>query len=163
MRGKNKMEEQEFKHIVRIVNTDIDGNKKIIDSLRKIYGVSFMFANMICNIAKVDKNKKSGTLEDKEIEKLEDVISNPLKYGAPVWMLNRRKDMETGEDRHLTSADLKFFNDNDIKMMKKIRSYKGVRHMEGLPVRGQKTKSKFRKNKGKVMGVKRRAGAKAGK
>jgi small subunit ribosomal protein S13 len=78
-------------------------------------------------------------------------------------MLNRRKDMETGEDRHLTTADLKFFNDNDIKMMKKMRSYKGIRHMEGLPVRGQKTKSKFRKNKGKVMGVKRRAGAKTGK
>lgn len=157
------MAEQEFNHIIRIVSADIDGNKKIMDALRKVYGVSFMFANMVCNFAKVDKTKKAGFLTDKEIEKLEDVIQNPAKYGAPSWMLNRRKDFETGEDKHLTSADLKFFKDNDIKMLKKIRSYKGVRHMEGLPVRGQKTKSKFRKNKGKVMGVKRRAGAKAGK
>lgn len=156
-------ESQEFKYIVRIVNTDIDGNKKIVDALRKIYGISFMFANMTCNFAGVQKNKKAGTLEDKEIEKLEDVITNPAKYGAPSWMLNRRRDLETGEDKHLTTSDLKFYTENDIKMMKKIRSYKGVRHMEGLPVRGQKTKSKFRKNKGKVMGVKRRVGAKTGK
>jgi small subunit ribosomal protein S13 len=48
-------------------------------------------------------------------------------------------------------------------MMKKIRSYKGMRHAYGLPVRGQRTKSKFRKNKGKVKGVKRKSGVKQGK
>ncbi len=70
-------------------------------------------------------------------------------------MLNRRKDVETGEDKHIVTTDINFVNDNDIKVMKMIRCYKGIRHSMGLPVRGQKTRSNFRKNKGKVMGVKR--------
>lgn len=156
-------EDENFRHIVRIVNTDLDGNKPIADALRKIYGVSFMFANMACSLSGVDKSKKTGTLGDEEIRKLEDMISRPLENGAPAWMLNRRRDNESGEDKHLTTADLKFLKDNDIKMMKKVKSYKGIRHMDGLPVRGQKTKSNFRKNKGNVTGVKKRPGAKSGK
>ena len=58
---------------------------------------------------------------------------------------------------------MSFTQDNDIKMLKKIKSYKGIRHSLGLPVRGQRTRSNFRKNKGKVMGVKRKEGAKADK
>ena len=74
------------------------------------------------------------------------------------------KDYETGKDKHLTVADLTFTQDNDIKIMKKIKSYKGVRHILEQPVRGQKTKSNFRKNKGKVhLGVKKKAGAKSGR
>jgi small subunit ribosomal protein S13 len=56
-----------------------------------------------------------------------------------------------------------FTKDNDIKLMRKIKSYKGTRHSAGQPVRGQRTKSNFRKSKGKVMGVKRKAGAKSGR
>ena len=61
--------------------------------------------------------------------------------------------------------DLSFAEENDIKMMKKIRSYRGVRHGMGLPVRGQRTKSNFRKNKGKVsLGViKKKEAPKSGK
>jgi small subunit ribosomal protein S13 len=158
------MEEQrkDFKHIVRIVNTDLDGNKPILDSLRKIKGVGFMFSNMICHMAGVDKHKQTGYLSDDDILKIEDVLKDPVKHKAPAWMLNRRGDVETGEDIHVITGDLKFQQENDIKMMKMIRSYKGVRHSFGQPVRGQKTRSNFRKNKGKVMGVKRSAGAKSG-
>ena len=70
-------------------------------------------------------------------------------------MLNRKHDPESGQDRHLLVAELDFEKDNDIKRMKMIRSYRGLRHMFGYPVRGQRTRSNFRKNKGKVMGVKR--------
>jgi small subunit ribosomal protein S13 len=80
---------------------------------------------------------------------------NPLKYGSPRWMLNRRNDYETGDDRHLLTGDIGFVRDNDIKRLKMIKSRRGMRHMFGLPVRGQRTKSNFRKNKGKVLGVKR--------
>lgn len=155
--------EEDFKHIIRVVNTDLDGNKKIVDALRKIHGVSFMFANMVCNLSGVNKGKKAGELTDEDVKKLEDVIDNPLKHETPAWMLNRRADIETGENKHITTGDLKFNKDNDMKMMKKIKCYKGIRHMDRLPVRGQKTKSNFRKNKGTVMGVKRKAGAKKGK
>ena len=66
-------------------------------------------------------------------------------------MVNRRKDIETGEDRHLVGVDLKFMQEQDIKRMIKIKSYKGVRHMFGLPVRGQRTRSSFRG--GRTVGV----------
>ena len=94
-------------------------------------------------------------MSEAETKRIEEVIVNPLKFGIPSWMLNRRKDMETGEDRHLVVNDLIFTQETDVKMMKKMRTYKGVRHMLGGPVRGQRTRSNFRKNKGKVMGVKK--------
>jgi small subunit ribosomal protein S13 len=153
----------DFKQLVRIANTDMEGGKKIINSLRNITGVSFMFANLICELAKIDPNKKTGEVNEQETARIESVLKDPVKAGAPVWMLNRRKDVETGKDMHIITTDLAFIKDNDIKMMKKIRCYRGVRHIRGLPVRGQNTRSKFRKNKGKAMGVKRRAGAKTGR
>ena len=76
-------------------------------------------------------------------------------------MMNRRKDLETGQDMHIITTDWDLTIDNDIKKMKKIRSYKGVRHMIGQPVRGQRTKSNFRKNKGKLsLGVVRKSAPK---
>ena len=63
----------------------------------------------------------------------------------------------------MLSGDLDYTKDMDIKRMKMIKVYKGMRYAFGLPVRGQRTKSNFRKNKGKVQGVKRRAAAKKGK
>ncbi len=152
----------EFRHIVRIANTDLDGNRKIADAMRKIKGVSFSFSNMICNFVGVDKNKKTGNLLDSEIKKIDEAVRNPKKFGAPSWILNRRKDYETGEDIHILASDLTFVKDNDIKMMKKIKSYKGMRHARGLTVRGQKTRANFRRNKGKVTGVQKKK-AKLGK
>ncbi|MEE9525298.1 MAG: 30S ribosomal protein S13 [Candidatus Woesearchaeota archaeon] len=156
-------QKKEFKHLVRIANTDLPGEKPIGFALKRIKGVNFQLANAICNIANMDKQKKTGELSDEEINKLDAIVKDPLKSGAPVWMVNRRKDSETGEDRHIITNDLIFTKDNDIKLMRKIKSYKGVRHSAGAPVRGQRTKSNFRKSKGKVMGVKRKAGAKSGR
>ncbi len=153
-----------YKHIVRIANTDLDGSKKISHALNKIKGVSFMLANAVCYVAGVDHDKKTGQLSDSEVSKLDTVLKDPLGNGIPEWMINRRKDMETGKDLHLLGADLRFVKENDIKTMRKIKSYKGTRHAVGLPVRGQKTKSNFRKKKGKAsLGVQRRKGAKKGK
>jgi small subunit ribosomal protein S13 len=152
-----------FRYLVRIVNTDLDGNRKIIDALRKIRGISFMFANAICVCAGIDRNAKTGYLNDSDISKIDEVIRNPAKHQIPSWMYNRRRDVETGVDMHLVTVDLKFMQENDIKIMKKIRSYKGVRHSQDAPVRGQRTRSNFRKNKGKVQGVKRGNKAKSSK
>jgi len=157
-------EQKDFKHFVRIADTDLNGAKPIVSSLRQIKGVSFMFANLICHLATIERKKRTGDLNEQEIKRINDIINEPLKFGSPSWMLNRRKDFETGRDKHLISADLTFTQDNDIKIMKKIKSYKGVRHILNQPVRGQKTKSNFRENKGKVhLGVKKKAGAKTGR
>ncbi len=154
---------QELKYFIRIANTDLDGNKPISNSLTKIKGISYMLSNAILNTAGIQKTKKTGHLTDEEALKIDDIIKDPLKFKIPSWLFNRKKDPDDNADKHLIGTTLAFVQDNDIKMMKKIRSYKGVRHSLGLPVRGQRTRSNFRKNKGKVMGVKRKEGTKGGR
>ena len=95
-----------------------------------------------------------------EIKKLEEVILTPEKHNVPQWALNRRKDYETGKDKHLTMNDLAFSLRNDLTRMAEVKSYKGLRHMWGLTVRGQKTKSRHR-GKGGVVGVSKKDATKA--
>ena len=149
---------EEFKYFVRIATTDIKGEKSILYALQKIKGVSHAYAHAVCFLSKVPATKRAGDLSDDEVKKLEAIVSKPIEHGIPIWLLNRRNDPETGADLHLVSGNLPFVIQNDLKMMKKMKSYKGVRHMFGLPVRGQRTRSNFRRNKGKVMGVKRAKG-----
>lgn len=145
-----------FKHIVRIVNTDLDGNKPIGHALTKIKGIGPIFANSICLLSEVDWHAKTGNLDDSSIKKLNDILKNPVKYNIPSFMFNRRKDYDSGEDKHLLTSDIDFIQGHDLRRMKKTKSYKGLRHQRGLPVRGQRTRSNFRRNKGKVQGVKRK-------
>jgi small subunit ribosomal protein S13 len=95
-----------------------------------------------------------GFLTDIDVDKLEDVITNPTKYGIPAWMLNRAKDMATGKDLHLIGADLTLRIKTDIEDMKDVKSWRGYRHAYGLRVRGQRTKTTGRS--GKAMGVKKK-------
>ena len=142
-----------FKHIVRIVNVDLPGDKSLHWALTNIKGIGINLADAICSLATVPKDIKAGNITEEQVKRLNDIITNPLKNGIPVWMINRRRDAETGEDKHLITGTLTYVQDNDIKMMKKMRSYKGIRHIHGQPVRGQRTRSNFRRNKGKVVGV----------
>jgi len=154
---------EKISHIVRIANTDILGKKPLVVSLTKIKGVGMMYSNMICKLANLDRNMVAGTLTKEESERLTDILMNPNKYDIPSWMKNRQADHETGEDEHIITGKLQFIRDQDIRKMKKIRSYRGVRHMSGLPTKGQRTKSNFRRNKGKAVGVKRKSGSKSGR
>ncbi len=142
---------ESLRGIVRISGVDIKGEKKLYVSLQRIKGVGPSIANAICRISKLDRNKKVGTLTDDEVKKLEEIMNNLDKYGIQPWLMNRRSDPETGRNIHLIGPTLKFTHEQDIKKMIESRSYKGVRHALGLPVRGQKTRSSFRK--GKAVGV----------
>lgn len=146
--------EEKLKYIVRIAATDLDGNKPISQTLTKIKGVGFSMANAICYTNKLDKDRKTGSLKDDEVKKIEETIKEPTKHNIPSWLLNRQKDYDSGEDLHLTSSDLKLRKEFDVKRLRKIKSYRGFRHGAGLPTRGQKTKANFRK--GKSLGVKRK-------
>lgn len=146
----------EFRHLVRIANTDLDGNKAVVYALKNIKGVSVPLANAICKVAGIDGLSKTGNLSEAQSKKLDGIVADPARAGIPSWMLNRRKDVETGEDKHLVTNQLIFTKENDIKQMRRIKSYRGVRHSLGLPVRGQRTRSNFRRNKGKVTGVKKK-------
>lgn len=146
--------EEEFKHMVRIARKDIDGNKTIQNALTDVKGVGKALSRAISIVMGFDLEKKIGYLSDDEISEIEEAIKNPKKYNVPDWMLNRRNDYETGETTHLIESDLLMCLRDDLNRMKKIRSYKGRRHEVGLPVRGQRTKSTFRK--GQSVGVRRR-------
>jgi small subunit ribosomal protein S13 len=140
--------------LVRILGKDIRGDAKLMAGLTKIKGISWPFANAICHILKLDGNVRIQELGEKNIKLIEEFMQNP---GVPAYMKNRQKDFEDGEDKHIIGSDLRLRNEFDIKRLRKIKSYKGVRHGMGLPVRGQRTKSHFRKNKKKsgAVGVKK--------
>ena len=144
---KGEEKKENFRYLVRIANTDLDGNKTIMQAMAKIKGVSYMFSNLICTLSKIDARQKTGYLTDEQVNKLNEILQNPTKYNAPVWMLNRRRDPDSGEDLHLLLGDLKFAKENDVKRLRMIKSYRGIRHAVGLPSRGQRTKSNFRKSK----------------
>ena len=152
----------EFKHIIRIGNVDLPGDKPIKIALKKIKGIGFNMAAVSCNVAGINKSKKAGDLNDAEIKKLDEIISNPEK-NLPSWLYNQRKEYETGEDKHVLIGTLDFIKDNTIKRLRKIKTYKGIRHSRNLPTRGQRTKANFRKSKGKVVGVAKKKNVKAGK
>ncbi len=157
-----KTERKDFKHIVRIVNTDLDGNKKVIMALQGIKGVSFMMANAVCKVTGINPNMRMGDLGEEQINQIQAVLKDPKGFGIPEWLFNRRRDLLTGQDMHIVGIDVDLKRKEDIDRLKMIRAYRGVRHMYGLPVRGQRTRSNFRKNKGKVIGVLKKA-AKAAK
>jgi len=145
---------REFQHIIRFVGTDIEGAQPVTYALTKIKGVGIKLANAIIEKSGISPEARMGFLSSAEVEKIEDILKNPVKYGIPLWLLNRRKDVETGKNIHLLGSDLLLQTKNDIDQMKKIRSWKGFRHSYGLKVRGQRTKTTGRK--GKAIGVKKK-------
>ena len=144
--------------LIRLVDRDIIGDTSTYLAITKVRGTDFMFSNAICNILNIPKEKPIQDLSPEDIKKIEDVMRNPKKYNIPEWLLNRRKDPETGENRHLVSADLKLTQQFDIRHLRKMKCYRGVRHARGLRVRGQRTRSTGRK--GKAIGVARKKGKK---
>ena len=137
--------------MIRIVGNDIPGERKIIAGLTQIRGVGYMFANTILNVLKINPNQRIGYLSPEQIKSIENVIKNPSTSNFPSWFLNRRKDVETGEDKHLITSDIAFTVRNDIEREKTSGSWRGIRHMFGLKVRGQRTRCTGRK--GGAVGV----------
>ena len=148
------MSAQEFRHIVRILGADSAGTLKVSYAVKSIKGISLSLSNAILKKAEINPDLRAGFLTEADIEKIEDVIKDPAQYGIPAWLMNRRKDTETGKDMHLISADLVLKVKNDVDDAKSIRSWRGYRHAYGLKVRGQRTKTTGRS--GKSLGVKKK-------
>lgn len=145
---------REFRHIVRVVGTDVDGSKKVVYGLGKIRGVGTSFSYAVVKAARVNPESRTGSLSETEISRIEDVIRDPGKHGIPGRLFNRRKDLETGRDMHIVGPDLVLRQKADIDFMKDIRTWKGIRHSLGLKVRGQRTRTTGRS--GKAVGVKKK-------
>ncbi len=140
--------------IVRIAGRDCRGDRLVPYAINKIKGVGIRYAHIVCRAADIPPNVRLGELTEEEIMRLEDAILNPQKYSIPPYLYNRQKDPETGEHKHVVENDLIIAHKYDIDLLKKTRSYRGIRHALGLKVRGQRTKSTGRK--GTALGVKRK-------
>jgi len=123
----------------------------MVVGLTQIRGVGYMFANTILNLLKINPNQRIGYLSSEQVKSIESIIKNPSASNFPSWFLNRRKDVETGEDKHLITSDIAFTVRNDIEREKTSGSWRGIRHMFGLKVRGQRTRCTGRK--GGAVGV----------
>ena len=117
----------EFKHIVRIADTDLDGNKGVMMALTGIKGIGLRMARAIVNALDLDANQKLGELDDETIEKLRKFVEEELEQNLPAWMLNRRKDPYSGKDLHLLSKDVDFAKMIDVERMIRIKCYRGIR------------------------------------
>ncbi len=144
---------QEYRHIVRIAGKDVPGAKKMIIGVSQVRGIGYNFAKAILDVLKIDQNSNIGFLTESQVEEIEKVMRNPSSINVPSWFLNRRKDIDSGENLHLITSDIEFNVRNDIEREKNINSWRGFRHTYGLKVRGQRTRTTGRK--GGAVGVRK--------
>ena len=149
-------EDPDFKYIIRIANSDVSGEERLGFALTSIRGVGPRISNAIIQKLKLNPEELAGNLTDKNVDEIENAVKNINEF-VPTWLLNRQKDYDTGENIHPVSIDLKMAHDDDLNRMKKVKSYKGIRHASGHKVRGQRTYSNGRK--GLALGVSKRKGA----
>ncbi|CAF0907503.1 unnamed protein product [Adineta ricciae] len=142
---------EKFQHILRVLNTNIDGRRKVGYALTAIKGVGRRFAHVVIRKADVDATKRAGELTEEEVERVITIIGNPRQYKIPDWFLNRQKDIKDGKYSQVTSNNLDTKVRDDLERMKKIRVHRGLRHYWNLRVRGQHTKTTGRR--GRTVGV----------
>ena len=147
-------EDENFNYIVRIANSDIDGQKRTVIGLQSIKGVGKRVAQIVAKKANVDPTVRMGSLPDEKVKEIEDLVKSYVEY-APNWAINRQMDYESGADMHLFGNDLDIIQKDDINRMKMIRCYRGIRHEGRHKVRGQRTRSNGRH--GLTMGVQRKS------
>ena len=158
------MNESNFQHILRVLNTNLDGKVKIMFALTSIRGVGRRFSNIACKKAEIDLGKRAGELSAEEVERLVTIIQNPRQFKVPDWMLNRKKKVrwtvlgpaKDGKFSQVVSNTLDMKLRDDLERLKKIRAHRGLRHYWGLRVRGQRTKTTGRK--GRTVGVSKKKG-----
>ncbi|KAH9171969.1 ribosomal protein S13/S18-domain-containing protein [Lactarius sanguifluus] len=123
---------QQFQHILRLLNTNVDGKRKVMYALTEIKGVGRRYSNIVCKKADVDLNKRAGDLNSDELERLVTIIQNPTQFKIPLWFLNRQRDiiLSNGVDSKLR---------DDLERLKKIRAHRGLRPLLGSPCRRGKT------------------------
>jgi len=142
---------EKFQHILRVMNTNIDGKRKTPFALTAVKGVGRRYAHLVCRKAGIDLTKRAGELSEDEVEKVLTVMSNPRQYKIPDWFLNRQKDNKDGKYAQVMSNILDSKIREDLERLKKIRVHRGLRHFWGLRVRGQHTKTTGRR--GRTVGV----------
>ena len=112
------------------MGNDIPGAKKAIVGLTQIKGIGYSFATAILDTLKINTNTNIGFLSESDVQSIEKLITNPVAGNFPVWFLNRRKDIETGVNKHLLTSDIPFTLRNDIERERITNSWRGYRRSE---------------------------------
>ncbi len=134
---------ENFRYIIRLANTDLEGARTVVYALTKIKGLGIRVAEVVTDLAGLPRSERIGNLTDEQVAKIQEVLTN-LAETAPMWMVNRPHDWETGVDLHLFGPDVDLRLRDDLNRMKMIRCYRGIRHEQGQKVRGQRTRSNGR-------------------
>lgn len=135
----------DFQHILRVLNTNVDGRTKVMYALTQIRGIGRRFSNVVCKKAEIDMGKRAGELSAAELESLMVIVSNPRQFRIPDWFLNRQKNYKDGKYLQQVSNQLDTTLRDDLERLKKIRNHRGLRHYWGIRVRGQHTKTTGRR------------------
>jgi small subunit ribosomal protein S13 len=127
----------------RILGVDIPGEKRAEIALRYIYGIGPVNAREILARANVDPSIRAKSLNETQLSQIVNAIQ---------------------EGKYVVEGDLRREIGINLKRLQAIKSYRGQRHLRGLPVRGQRTQTNSRTRKGprKTVGVQRNPNAKAG-
>jgi len=147
-----------FRYIVRLANTDLDGTRSTALALTTVHGVGLRLAEMTCRLSKVDPHEMLGNLPEPTVEGIESMLQS-LPTKVPAWLVNHPTEPILGESPHYLGPDLDARRRDDVNVMKMIRSYRGVRHERGQKVRGQRTRSNGRT--GMAAGVLKKAAKEA--
>ena len=92
-----------FKHIHRILNTNIDGKRTIPYALDKIKGVGRRFGFLICKLLRINPRLRAGELTENQCDGIANIINDPEGHGVPRWFLNRQKDFKEGKSLQVAS------------------------------------------------------------
>jgi len=144
---------EDFRHIVRVASTNVDGKKKLVLALAGVDGIGNRMARIIAQLSGFDLSQRIGDLTEEETLKF-DVLLEQLPELAPPHLLNRQHDYVSGGDLHTYGQSLGIQLMDDLNKLKKIQSYRGIRHERGHKVRGQRIKSNGRS--GLTLGVSRK-------
>lgn len=129
--------------MARIIGVEIPGEKRIDIALRYIYGIGPVISKTILGKAKIDPSIRAKNLDEQQLAK----IVHELQEG-----------------KYTIEGDLRRELQLNLKRMQGIKCYRGMRHIRGLPCRGQRTKTNARSRKGarRTVGVQRNPNAKSG-
>ena len=119
----------DFQHILRVLNTNVDGRTKVMYALTQIRGIGRRFSNVVCKKAEIDMGKRAGELSAAELESLMVIVANPRQFRIPDWFLNRQKNYKDGKYIQQVSNQLDTSLRDDLERLKKIRNHRGLRHL----------------------------------
>merc|ERR1712159_93104 len=109
----------DFKHILRILNTNIDGRRQVPFAITAIKGCGRRFGMLVCKRARIPLTQRAGTLTEDQCNQIQNILADPLAHGFPKWMLNRQRDFKTGKDFQMASTTLDSTIREDVERMKK--------------------------------------------